>query len=244
MKTQLLYTVAALALLSFPKVNFAQASGGNPKPSFALLTMDERIRTSGISQFADAGSCTRADADIIAPAKTGHTPPTLVQTDRCSMGGQCYSVFVDNQNFPANGLKTVSATVTEAPSGDGSGSAKSVVSIMMSGKGSSVSGEDISDETIKLELVLLEPIEPEPAVCNITLQHLSTTYAINKAAGNNVEITDFIWSMDRKSFTLSLNFNCTMRSTAPALDGVKELNLKGKLMRLHVTEQGAVSASE
>ena len=236
-----------MALISFPKVMFSQTAGNETTTHFAILSPNEKICNSHISPSADstrASSCTLTEFDNILPEKNLAAPAILIETDHCFPAGQCYSAFIDNQNFPLQGFRTVTATVAESSPGDGSGAARSVVSITIAGNAGATNKQDLSNEVISLELVLLEPIEPEPAACNVTLHHLSKAYSILKGDGNSVEITDFIWSMDRKSFTLSLNFNCTMRSLGFPADGMKDVNLKGKLVRVHVAEPSSVSASE
>ena len=248
MKTMALHIIAASALLFFPKVNFSQDINNEAAPDFSALSMNERICASGISEFADNGaanSCTRADFDNMVPEKNDAVVATLVESDHCFANGQCYSAFIDNQNFPLRGYRAVTATVVAEPLGmDGSTPARTLVSINIGGNSEAVNGEILTGETIELALALIEPVSPESAICNISLHHLATTYSILKGDKSNVEITDFIWSMDRKSFMLSLNFNCTMRSVGFPADGMKDVNLKGKLVRIHVADTSAVSASE
>ncbi len=248
METKLLHTIAVIALLSFPKINFSQALNNNVSTSFAMLSLDEKICAAGISQPDDNGttsSCIRADFDNLAPKKNNDKTTTLVESDYCFKDGQCYSAFIDNQNFPLRGYRPVTATLIAEPADmDGSTPARTMISISIGGSSESANGEILTGEAIELQLALIEPISPESAICHITLHHLTKAYAILKGDASNVEITDFIWSMDRKSFTLSLNFNCTMRSTGFPNDGMKDVNLKGKLVRVHVTDPRVVTASE
>jgi hypothetical protein len=145
---------------------------------------------------------------------------------------KCYSAFIDNDIFTLQNNQPVNAVVSFSNDGD----AKTMVSITVAG--------DESNEKIRLNLALLEPVSPGPANCSATLNHNSTTYAMLKGDGSNIEVTDFIWSQDRKSFIISLSYNCTMRSLGYPTDGKADVNLKGKLLRVRVTLPGLVSASE
>ena len=248
MKILPLHIIVVFALLSIPKINFGQADCTEPSSNFALLSMNERICASGICQFTDnlsANSCTRADFDNLVPDKSNMPVATLVESDHCFAAGQCYSAFIDNQNFPLRGYRPITAVLVNEPVDmDGNAPARTLVNINIGGNSEATNGEILTGESIELELALIEPISPESAICNITLHHRSTTYAILKGDESNVEIIDYIWSMDRKSFMLSLSFNCIMRSSGSPVDGVKDVNLKGKLVRVHVIDTRAVMASE
>ena len=146
--------------------------------------------------------------------------------------GQC-NAFIDNKTFPLAETKPVTATVVEPTATEG-GTAKTVVDIAIAGKG---------EETIKLGLTLAEPVSPGATAFSASLNYNGAAYTLVKGDGSTVEITDFIWSRDRKSFMVSLNFNCTMHSAVFPEDGKRTVNLKGKLLRVRVMVPGATSAS-
>ena len=165
-----------------------------------------------------------------------------VGASSCCYEGKNYTAFIDNQSLALNGYRPVNAVLVDEPSlGD---AARTVVDITINGREDRKEGEKPLDETVKLRLALVEPISPESAICSVTLDHKGTTYTMVKGDASNVEVTDFVWSMDRKSFILSVQYNCTMHSLGSANDGASDLHLKGKLLRVHVTNAGAVSASE
>ena len=120
--------------------------------------------------------------------------------------GQC-TAFIDNKSFLLADLKPVTVTVHE-PAADGT--AKTEVDITIAGK---------DQETIKLGLALTEPLSPGATGFRASLSYQGVAYTLVKGDGREAEITDFIWSRDRKSFMISLSFNCNMHSTEPTQPG-------------------------
>lgn len=144
--------------------------------------------------------------------------------------GTC-TMFIDNQAIALNDLQPVVATAAEpSPTNDGGG-AKTIVNIAVAGQ---------HGEHIQLGLALTEPVSAGAVGFNVSLNQNATTYALVKGDESNVEITDFIWSRDRKSFMVSLSFDCLMRDAA---EGNKEIHLKGRLLRVQVPSTPAVCAS-
>jgi len=148
-----------------------------------------------------------------------------------STSGSCVALL-DNKSIELSDLKPITASVSE-PAIITDGSAKTVVNLAVAGKGG---------ETIKLGLALTEPLSPGSVSSNVLLYRNGATYTMEKG-NSNVEVTDLIWSRDRKSFIISVNFNCTMHSTVFPEDGKRTLNLKGKVLRVKVMVPGAPSAS-
>ena len=79
---------------------------------------------------------------------------------------------------------------------------------------------------------------------SIYLLHNSTVYTSLNDEISKVRITGFTWSDDGRSFDISIDFNCAMRSWAYATTGEGEINLKGKMSKIHVTLPGRVTASK
>jgi len=227
------------AILSFPEISFCQ-------------TVDNPIPASMVFAYGNPGTdkdgvngCTPSDFNksIIVPKPTAVA--TITESDHCFTDGKCYSAFIDNQSFALKGYRPVSAVLVDEPLAlNEEAGARTVIDITIGGKSDITDTTNLQNETIRLKLALVEPISPGPGICSVTLNHKTKAYAMVKGDASNVEVTDFIWSMDRKSFILSLEFNCTMRSLGFPADGTKDVNLKGKLVRVHVTNPGAVSASE
>lgn len=165
---------------------------------------------------------------------------TVLETDHCFANGECFSALIDNTKLQLKGFRPITATLVESPAQDMG--ARTIVSIAIGGN-SGAASDSMLNETIQMQLVLNEPISPGDAICKVTMNHQSVAYAMVKGDASNVEVTDFIWSMDRKSFMLSLKFNCTMRSLGFPADGKKDVNLKGQIVRVQVTSTNAIAAS-
>ena len=214
--------------------------------AFPPLSFCQTIETPGEANFAHivGNSCTRADVEGSVADKSEIAKTTVAESDPDFVKGQCFSAFVDNDRFPLMGYRSVNATLVADGSSLGNGmEARTIININLGGKSDTTIGEDLYPETIRLNLALTEPISPGSASCNVSLNHRSAVYTMLKGDASNVEIIDFVWGMDRKSFILTLKFDCTMRSLGFPADGKSDVNLKGKLVRLHVTAPGVVSAS-
>jgi hypothetical protein len=152
------------------------------------------------------------------------------------INGQC-SAFIDNQAIDLAGTQTISATLVE-PAVKGEERSKAVLNISVTG----------SPKNSKSEAIFISIPMPEPSLAgaqnmDVRLNHDGLAYALANEKNNSVEVTDFIWSRDHKSFIISLSFNCTMY-TAVFLEGGKgDLNLRGKVLRVKVMVPGAASAS-
>jgi hypothetical protein len=238
MKNKFLQITAA-ALFAFPGKSFCQAID-------APIAFGNEICYVGTVPVtgAEVRVCAKADFDgsIIKQKEVAAT--TIVETDHCFANGECFSALVDNTKFQVKGFRPISATLVAGPSApDVDMGARTIVNIAMGGKGDAANDDSMLHETIQLQLVLTEPISPGAAVCKVLLNHQSVAYAMVKGDASNVEVTDFIWSMDRKSFMLSLKFNCTMRSLGFPADGKKEVNLKGQIVRVQVVSPNVIAAS-
>jgi hypothetical protein len=226
-------------ILYFPEISFCQTVD-NTIPVSIMFASNNPGTDKG-----DLNSCTALDFNnsIIIPQQLAVA--TITESDHCFTDGKCYSAFIDNQSFALKGYRPVSAVLVDEPLAlNEEAGARSVIDITIGGKSDITDSTNLQNETIRLRLALVEPISPGPGICSVTLNHKTKAYTMVKGDASNVEVTDFIWSMDRKSFILSIEFNCTMRSSGFPADGQRDVNLKGKLVRVRVTNAGAVSASE
>jgi hypothetical protein len=192
---------------------------------------------------AQSGNCQTtallaSNCKLLALSDGTGTTVTGAVTSNIAIGE--FTAFIDNVSYQLSGFKPVTATVIEPTAAGDETAAKTIINIIIPGKAEAINN---GEETIKLSVALTEPISPGSAGFNISLVHNGAAYTLVKGDGSNVEVTDFIWSRDRKSFMLSLNFNCTMHSTIFPEDGKRNVNLKGKLLRVKVMVPGVASAS-
>ena len=243
MKNLFSYIITATALLSIPEFNFCQTTSSVKTTSALGVSGNVRFKDD-LLQFT--GNTGTGAAFTTAPAEINNaatTPVTSTATEQCFADGQCYGAAVDNKRFEIRNYYPFTVALVAQPSSmDGAAPAKTIISIIMDGNSYKASDGSTFDETIQLDLVLAAPMTPDPKSYSVSLQHNSTVYSMVKGDASNVTVTDFIWSKDGKSFNMSINFNCTMRSWASATTGKGDVNLKGKMSRIHVTVPGWITA--
>ncbi len=243
MKTLTPFIITAAALLSIPQFVFSQTSAMIDRNGSVSASGSVRFKNGDLQFSGNTDSHANFDAAMAEVNVTEAAPVSTVKGEHCSIGGQCYGASVDNESFEVRDYTPLTAALVRQPSSmDGRSPAKKIISILLDGKSYTESDGSGFNEIVQIELSFADLMVPDPTLFSVSLQHNSTVYSMVKGDSSNITITDFIWSMDHKSFTVSLNFNCAMRSWAYASTGKGEVNLKGKMSKIRVAVPGWITA--
>jgi hypothetical protein len=241
MKNLLPYIISATALMSLPQLGFCQTleaiNPTAPVSANGALTVKN-------GEFAFAGyTTTQADFNAaLAHPATQHTIQ-LASGGQC-VAGSCYGASVDNEIFAIRDYVPFVAKVVSQPSSmDGRAPARTFISLILDGKSYADKDGGAFDETVRLELTFADAMLSDSKLSAVSLLHNSSVYALVKGDSSNITISDFIWNSDHRSFTFTVNFDCTMRCWEHATSGKKDVKLKGEMSKIKVTVPGWITAS-
>ena len=244
MKNILLSAITATTIFLLPQPSFGQKTTGEPAQTLLGISGQVDFKEGTIHFTGNSNS----PDGFAAPAtiRDAHDMPVTADvTEQCFVDGECFGAVINNKSFVTRDHFPFSAKlVTKPASMNGAIPAKTLVSIIMDGQSYTSPDGSMFDETVQVELVLVPSLMPDTSLSSIYLLHNSTVYTSLKDETSKVRITDFTWADDGRSFNISIDFNCTMRSWEYASTGEGEVNLKGKMSKIHVTLPGRVTASK
>ena len=227
--------------MSFPQFNFCQA--------IVMISPNSDVSAAGTVSFRNddiefsGNTTTRPDFDAALSGVTPPHPVPVASGQQCNSGGTCYGASVNSEIFQVRDyFPFVANVITQPDSMDGRAPAKMLISIILDGKNYTDKDGSPFDEIVQLELAFADPMLPDTKLSSVSLQHNSTVYAMVNGDSSNITITDFTWSRNGKSFNFSVNFNCTMRCWEHATTGKEDVNLEGKMSKIHITVPGWITA--
>ena len=127
--------------------------------------------------------------------------------------------------------------VYQQPSLDGARPQRTIINIMLDGESYAATDGNWFNESIQFEICYTGQMPDSNSICSLALQHNSTVYSFIKGMGG-LKITSFAWSSDHRSFTLSADYDFTMRSWGYPNNGKKDVKLTGHLENISVTVPG------
>jgi hypothetical protein len=146
-----------------------------------------------------------------------------------------FSATVDGKTFKLqDGQMYRGMLVSKSASMDGRTPGKTVINTNFNGITYDKADKTSFSESITFEMSYEDGKMGEPATYSVAMEYNSGDYYMLKDQ-SKVKITQAAWDTDKKHFTLSADFDCTMRSLGYPMDKKKDVSLKGHLTNIRVT---------
>lgn len=143
-----------------------------------------------------------------------------------------FTASINGQALITSQHEAQSMLITQSGSMDGRIKPRTVLSSTLQGLPYTVNNREVTDN-ITLEMAYSGPATSSCKDYNVYMQYRETNYYMVRDSCR-FNVLNFSWQPEKQCFSISIQFDCLMRSWGYPLDGSGDIHLSGQITNLQV----------